>query len=95
MDNKIPKYKSWVNLVAISAFCSPPPFGFLMGIFALFGFNTVHYIGEPVVGIQGLITGIVGGIFLAGLITGFAATFGFFGLIIYSKFRPITLDYKQ
>ena len=93
MSNKIPKYKSWVSVVAISAFCSIPPFSTLMGLLALLGFNTVRFYGEPVIGIQGLLVGIFGGLFIAGVITAFAASFGYLGLKVYARFRPVNLEY--
>ena len=93
MNNKVPKYKSWVRLVAISAFCSLPPFSFFMGLLALFGFNTVAFNGEYLLGFAGLIVGTLGGLFMAGMMTVFAATFGFTGLLVYSKYRPISLEF--
>ena len=64
-----------------------------MGLLALFGFNTVRYAGESVNGIQGLLVGIMGGLFIADSITAFAATFGYLGLRVYSRFRPVIFEY--
>jgi len=63
-----------------------------MGVFALFGFETVHYLGEPLVGFTGLLSGIGFSVFFATLFTGFAATFGYAGLVLFFKYRKLEFE---
>jgi hypothetical protein len=90
---RLPTHHSWVKLSAVSAFTSLLPFGFLVGISALFGVNSVMFEGQSLVGWIGLFVGVAMAVFVAGLVTFFAASFGYFGLWLYSRFRPITLEY--
>ncbi|WP_157662702.1 hypothetical protein [Sulfuriferula sp. AH1] len=90
---KRPTHRSWVKLVAVSSFSSLLPFGLFMGVFALFGFNTVQFNGEPLFGWIGLLGGFFGSIFLAGFITIFAASFGYLGIWLFSHFRNMELEY--
>jgi len=63
-----------------------------MGIFALFGFHTVTWNHQPITGVAGLLASPLIGAFVA---TVFTALFGVcltFGLWLYSKMRPLTLQ---
>jgi hypothetical protein len=90
---KLPTHHSWIKLTAVSAFASLLPFGLLMGVFALFGANTVWFEGQVIVGWVGLLAGVAIAAFIAGMVTFFAATFGYIGLWLFSRFRPIQLEY--
>jgi len=74
------------RIVAAGAFLSLVCFSCLMGVFALFGFDTVTWNREP---ITGLLASPLIGILAAALFTAF---FGLsFGLWLYSRLRPLTL----
>ena len=79
------------RIVAAGAFLSVIPFACFMGVFALFGFHTVTWNNESIVGFRGLLASPLIGLFLAALFAGFFGVFLAFGLWLYSKIRPLTL----
>ncbi len=64
-----------------------------MGFLALVGVDAVRFEGQVLLGWQGFVASIVGSAFIAGLVTFFAASFGYVGLWLYSRFRSIELEY--
>lgn len=84
-------YKLWF----IGLGTSMLPLGVVLGVFAMFGFNTVAWNQQPLHGIAGLIGGPLVGIFVALLFTAILGSASAFGLWLYSKFRPITLLIKD
>jgi hypothetical protein len=68
------------------------PFAMLMGVFALFGFQTLTWNHEPVTGIKGLVASPFIGLFLAALFTAFMGVCLSFGLWLFSKVRPLSLS---
>ena len=80
------------RLAAIGFSCSLIPFALLMGVFALFGFQTVSWNHQPITGVKGLLASPFIGLFLAVLFTAFMGAFLSLGLWIYSKIRPLTLQ---
>jgi hypothetical protein len=80
------------RMVAIGCFWSMVPFAVLMGVFALFGFHTVTWNHEPVIGISGLLASPFIGLFVAAIFTIFTGVFLSVGLWLYSKFRPVTIS---
>ena len=79
------------RLVAIGCFGSMVPFAVLMGVFALFGFHTVTWNHQPVIGLSGLSASPFIGVFVAALFTIFMGVFLSVGLWLYSKLRPVTI----
>jgi hypothetical protein len=80
------------RIVAAGAFLSLVPFACFMGVFALFGFHTVTWNHQPITGIAGLLASPLIGVFLAALFTGIFGVCLAFGLWLYSKIRPLTLQ---
>ena len=70
-------------------------FSFLMGIFSLFGFETVKWNGEAITGISGLISSIPIGLFLGLLFTCFMWLLGVLGLWVNSFFNGVTITFKN
>lgn len=87
--------KSIFKLVALGLLLSVVPFSALMGLFALFGANTVTWNNEHIHGISALIAGPLMGVFISFVFTLFFGTFMSFGLWLYSKVRPLTVKIKQ
>lgn len=87
--------KSIFKLVALGLLLSIVPFCALMGLFALFGANTVSWNNEHIHGISALIAGPFMGIFISFVFTLFFGALMSFGLWVFSKFRPITVVIKQ
>ncbi len=88
-------HRSLLRIAAVAAFTTLVPFGFFMGIFALFGFQTVRFNDQYLTGIVGLFGGIAIGVFVSVFFTLFFATLGFVGVWLYSKFRPLEIEYVE
>ena len=71
------------------------PFSTLMGVLALFGFNTVRWNGQPLTGVWGLLLSPFIGLFIAGVFTLFVGTLIALGLWLFSWVRPMTLKVKD
>lgn len=69
-------------------------FSFVMGFFALFGFETVTWNEEPLTGITGLIASVPIGIFIAFFFTVFLWLIGILGLWLNSLFGSINITFK-
>jgi hypothetical protein len=69
------------------------PFALIMGIFSLFGAETIHWNSQPITGIPGLITSPFIGAFIALLFTGFSGVTVSIGLWIFSNLKPLTIHY--
>lgn len=67
------------------------PLGLLQGVLAFFGLNTLYWHDTPLYGISALIAGPIIGLTTALLFTLIIGTISFFGLWLYSRFRPLTL----
>jgi len=70
-------------------------FSFLMGVFALFGFETVAWNEEQITGISGLLVSIPIGLFLGLMFTCFMWLIGILGLWINSYFKGVTIVFKD
>lgn len=79
------------KLVFIGLACSLIPLGVVFGIFAFFGANTIHWNGQPIHGVTGLLVSPLIGAILAIGFTAFAGTACAFGLWLFSKFKPLSL----
>jgi hypothetical protein len=80
------------RIVAAGSFLSLIPFACLMGVLALFGLHTVMWNQQPLTGLKGLLAAPFIGLFLAALFTAFFGVSLAFGLWLYSKIRPLTLQ---
>ena len=69
------------------------PFSVLMGIFSFFGAETVKWNGQPLIGFAGLVASPFIGVFVTLLFSAFNWVPIFIGLWLYSKFKPIQLEY--
>ncbi len=70
-------------------------FSFVMGIFSLFGFETVAWNEEQITGINGLLVSIPIGLFLGLMFTCFMWLIGILGLWINSYFKGVTIVFKD
>jgi hypothetical protein len=86
---------SLFKLLAIGTSFSLVPFGLLMGVFALFGASTVHWNGQQLTGVAGLIASPFVGLFIALLLTVFAGATCALGLWLFSKLKPLELLAKE
>jgi len=97
MKNKIRikrlKAGSLFRLLFIGNFMFFIPFSILMGIFSLFGAETVEWNNHPITGIAGLITSPFIGLFITIIFSIFFWAAMFVGLWIYSKFKSIELEF--
>lgn len=71
------------------------PLGVLLGIFAMLGFKTVTWNGQPLYGISGLLVGPLLGVLLAFLFTALLGSTSAIGLWIYSKARPLNIQARN
>jgi hypothetical protein len=83
--------KSIYQLSLVAFIFSIVPFCIVMGVFAVFGADTVKWNGEAIVGIKGLIASPFLGFFIAVVFTGLFGTLSLFGLWLYSKFKPLKI----
>ena len=74
------------KMLAIGTLCSIVPFSTLMGLFALFGSDTLSWNDQPVTGISGLLAGPFIGAFIGGCLVALWGSACVLGLWIYSKF---------
>lgn len=85
-------YGAFVKLGAVASLASFLPFGLLSGIGSLFGLQTVRFNEAYLSGFAGLFGGLAFGLLLALFSIAFFATFGFFGIWLYAKFRPMEIE---
>lgn len=69
--------------------------GVIYGLLALFGFSVLKVNGQFVVGIEGLFAGPLIGIMVALLASIFSGVFSVMGLWIFSKFRPLQIEFES
>lgn len=81
------------KIVVIGVSIAMMAFTVLMGFFALFGAQTVHWNQHAITGISGLIASPLMGIFMAAMFS----LFGWFGFMfsfwLFSLFRNLTIEY--
>ena len=70
-------------------------FCFLMGIFSIFGFETVTWNGEAIKGFNGFLVSIPMGLFMAVLFTCFMWVLGILGLWINSYFKGVNIVFVE
>jgi len=83
------------RLVAIGTAVGAIPLCTLFGVLASFNLMTLNWNGEAVTGPKALAVGPLGGILFALLGTALFGSAMAFGLWLYSKFKPIELEYEQ
>jgi hypothetical protein len=86
------KIGSIFRLVAVGLFFSFVPLCVLLGVFALFGFETVTWNDEPMTGIKGLFMSPIVGAFVASVFTACLGSSLSFGLWLYSRWRPLKVQ---
>jgi hypothetical protein len=79
------------RFIAAGLFLSIVPFFVLMGIFALFGLNSVRWNNVPIYGLKALLVSPLMGVFAAALLTAIAGVSMSFGHWLHSKFQRIEL----
>ena len=82
------------KLMFIGLTSSLIPLGFVFGVLAFFGANTVRWNNEPLHGASGLFAGPLLGVVMALFLSAFLGTTSALGLWLYSKFRPLSLSGK-
>jgi ABC-type polysaccharide/polyol phosphate export permease len=81
------------KIVLIGVSISMIAFAILMGVFALFGAQTVHWGQQPITGVAGLLASPFIGVFLA-VIFSFFGWLGFmFSFWLFSRFGSMTIEY--
>jgi hypothetical protein len=83
------------KLVALGAvFGFLPLFG-VLGVLGSMGFSTLTWNNQPVTGLRSIIAGpLIGAVFALICVAVFGSAVAL-GLWIYSKFRPLSLEYEQ
>jgi hypothetical protein len=84
-------YKLW--LIGLTA--TLIPLGMISGILGLFDFDTVKWNGQQIHGITALFVGPLAGAFVSLLFTAILGSISALGLWLYSKFRRLTLEFKD
>jgi hypothetical protein len=83
------------KLIAIGTLCSIVPLSIFMGVFALFGANSVSWNGKPITGFAGLAMSPFIGLFISFVFTALLGVFVSLGLWVFSKFRTIQIEVKD
>lgn len=83
------------KILFVAAIFSMVPLSVLMGLFAFFGAETIVWNGQHLTGLMGLIASPFVGIMLALIFTGFLGTLFACGLWLYSKVRPLSLQFQR
>jgi TRAP-type C4-dicarboxylate transport system permease small subunit len=79
------------RIVAAGICCTVVPFFVLMGIFALFGSDTLVFNEQPITGWPALLLSPFMALIAAGVLTLFCGSGLALGLWIYSKIRPMAI----
>lgn len=83
------------RLVAIGAAVGAIPLCTLLGVLAFFNLIALYWNGEIVTGPKALAVGPLMGVLFALLGTALFGSAMAFGLWLYSRFKPIELEYEQ
>ena len=83
------------KILIIGGLYSVIPFSVLMGILSLFGASTITWNHQHLTGLTGLIASPLIGAFVTLFLSGFFGIFIAAGLWLYSKFKPLTINYHQ
>lgn len=81
------------KIVAIGASISLVTFAILMGVFALFGAQTVHWNQKTITGVAGLLASPFIGLFLAAFFSFFGWLGFMFSFWLFSRFGSLTIEY--
>ena len=81
------------KLIFIGSLAFFLPFFLLMGVLALFGASTITWNEQPLTGFPGLISSPFMGLLVALPFSTLGWVVIFIGLWIYSRFKPIELEY--
>lgn len=68
-------------------------FAILMGVFALFGAQTVHWGQQPITGVAGLLASPLIGLMLAVVFSFFGWLSFMFSFWLFSRFGSLTIEY--
>lgn len=90
-----PSVGSVFKIMFVGLAASLVPLGVLFGILAASGFDTVHWNGEALHGVAGLVTGPLLGLLSALIFSVFFEAAIAVGLWVYSKLRPLSLKGKD
>jgi Na+-transporting methylmalonyl-CoA/oxaloacetate decarboxylase beta subunit len=83
------------KLIAIGTICSIVPISIFMGVFALFGANSISWNEKPITGVAGLAASPFIGLFISLVFTALLGTLVAFGLWVFSRFRTIQIVLKD
>ena len=83
------------KILAIASGFSLVPLSILMGLFAFFGAETIVWNGQHLTGMRGLVASPLVGVALSLIFTGFLGTLFACGLWLYSKLRPLEIEYQK
>lgn len=83
------------KILAIASGFSLVPLSIMMGLFAFFGAETIVWNGQHLTGMHGLLASPLVGVVLSLIFTGFLGTLFACGLWLYSKFRPLEIEYQK
>jgi len=83
------------KILAIASGFSMVPLSILMGLCAFFGAETIVWNGQHLTGMRGLVVSPLVGVVLSLIFTGFLGTLFACGLWLYSKFRPLEIEFRK
>jgi hypothetical protein len=82
------------KITFIGLVCGFVPLFTLMGILGYFGMADLTWNEQPLTGVSALVAGPFLGLFMALVFTMFIGVALGLGLFIYSKFRPLEIEYE-
>jgi len=86
---------SFYKILAIGLACGGIPICIGFGLLASVDLMTLNWNGQPVTGTKALFVGPLMGVFFALIGTAIFGSAAAFGLWLYSKFRPLEIEYEE
>ncbi|WP_318362567.1 hypothetical protein [Enterobacter sp.] len=90
-DTKRIKARSIYRLLLIGLSIPMAVLGFIFGLFACFGYDTVSWNQQYIHGVLALPVGLLIGILMSAVMTAMIGSLSCLGLWIYSRFRPLRI----
>jgi hypothetical protein len=83
------------KLLGVGLMVALLPLFTLFGLLAAADLSTLTWNEQPVTGLKAIVIGPLMGVFLAAMFTAVIGSVTAFGLWLYSKFKPIEIEYDE